>query len=228
MAARRIRLTTRGPHFQKGHVTEASLLDHVERRLDDESHRDIQAHLSGCDVCGPQAAMLLRLVEDLRAESRDAPPAHLLAWARNIPDLVAPRTRPGWLKLVADTWAELAGAASASIVSLQPAPGLRGVDIPRRAGRRRLLFAAGRFDLDMEIGYPGAEDPRRIHGQVLPVGQPRRLWADSDVRLTRGRTLVAQTRLDQRGEFSFPRVPAGRYTLTLAGPAPARTPAFEV
>ncbi|TPW13500.1 MAG: hypothetical protein FD129_1265, partial [bacterium] len=154
MAARRIRLTTRGPHFQKGHVTEASLLDHVERRLDDESHRDIQA------------------------ESRDAPPAHLLAWARNIPDLVAPRTRPGWLKLVADTWAELAGAASASIVSLQPAPGLRGVDIPRRAGRRRLLFAAGRFDLDMEIGYPGAEDPRRIHGQVLPVGQPRRLWAD--------------------------------------------------
>ncbi|MDZ4803524.1 MAG: hypothetical protein SGI90_01510 [Candidatus Eisenbacteria bacterium] len=221
-------MTMRGPHFRKAHVTEAALLDHVEQRLNDDSHRDIQRHLADCHRCRSEAADLLRLVEDLRAESRDSPPPHLAAWARMIPELVAPRTRPGWLKLVADTWADLAGGALASIVSLQPTPMLRGVDIPHRAGRRRLLFAAGRFDLDMEIGYPGADDPRHIHGQVLPVGQTRHLWTDCDVHLTRGRAAYARTRLDRRGEFVFPRVLAGRYHLTLTGPAPARTPSFEV
>ena len=32
MASGRIKLTMRGPHFHQGHVTEAALLDHVEKR----------------------------------------------------------------------------------------------------------------------------------------------------------------------------------------------------
>jgi len=217
----------RGPHFRSGHATGAALVDHMEQRLPAEARRDIQDHLAECPDCRAQSGTLTRLVEELRAEAVDAPPPHLTAWALSIPQLVAPRARPTWLKLVADTWADLAEAAT-SIPSLQPAPMLRGADIPNRAGRRRLLFAAGRFDLDMEIGYPGADDPRRIHGQLLPVGQPRHLWSDCDVQLTRGRAVVARTRLDRRGEFVFPRVPGGRYQLKLAGPLPARTPSFEV
>jgi hypothetical protein len=202
-------------------------VDHLELHLDDDARRDIQAHLSVCPSCQSQATSLARLVAGLRAEARDAPPPHLTAWALAIPELMAPRVRPDWLKLVADTWADLAGAVT-SISSLQPATMLRGVDIPHRAGRRRLLFAADRFDLDMEIGYPGAEDPRRIHGQLLPVSLPRRLWTDCDVHLTRGSAVIARTRLDRRGEFVFPRVPRGCYHLMLAGPVPARTPSFEV
>ena len=217
----------RGPHFRSGHATDEALVDHLEHRLDEDVQREIQAHLSSCGVCRKEALALTRLMDGLRAEAIDAPPRHLTDWALTIPELVASRTRPDWLKLVADTWADLAGAVI-SISSLQPATMLRGVDIPNRAGRRRLLFAAGRFDLDMEIGYPGVNDPRRIHGQVLPVGQPRRLWAVCDVHLTRGRVVMAKARLDQRGEFVFPRVPSGRYHLMLAGPAPARTPSFEV
>jgi hypothetical protein len=207
---------------------DASLLDFVERRLAPDVRRAIAGHLDDCPACRSEAAFFERLLADLGAVRDDRPPAHLAAWARSIPARMAPGRRPGWLQLVADSWGELTRAVDAALQPLQPTPMLRGVDIPHRAGRRRLLFAAGRFDLDVEIAYPGAADPRRIRGQLLPVEDPRQLWTGSDVRLLRGRTVVATARLDARGGFLLPKVAAGRYALSLAGPVPARTPAFEV
>jgi hypothetical protein len=108
-------------------------------------------------------------------------------------------------------------------------PALRGAgDIPRRNGRRRLLFAAGRLDLDLEIGYSAPEEPRRLSGQLLPVGDSRAVWAGSIVRLTRGRAVAASARLDRRGGFILPAVKPGRYALEVSGPSAARTPSFEV
>jgi anti-sigma factor RsiW len=218
----------RGPHFRSGHATESALLDFVEGRLADDDRRALAGHLEGCPACRSAADAVGRLIAELGATRGAMPPAHLSHWAASIPTLVAPKGRRAWLRLVADSWGEMNRALAGALQPLQPTPMLRGVDIPHRAGRRRLLFAAGRFDLDLEIGYPGAADPRRLKGQILPTGDARALWTGTDVRLARGRTIVATARLDARGEFVLPKVAAGRYTLTLAGPAPARTPAFEV
>ncbi|HEX7878626.1 MAG TPA: hypothetical protein VF720_04420, partial [Candidatus Eisenbacteria bacterium] len=203
-------------------------LDFVEQRLGVDDARAIDGHLVGCDSCRSAAGRVAQLLTHLAGMRTDRPPDHLSAWARSIPALVAPKRRPGWLELVADSWGDLTQAIDSALETLQPTPMLRGVDIPHRAGRRRLLFAAGRFDLDLEIAYPGLADPRRIRGQLLPVTDPRQLWTGSDVRLMRGRAVVATARLDARGAFVLPKVAAGRYALSLAGPVPARTPAFEV
>jgi len=218
----------RGPHFRSGHLTEAALLDFIEQRLSLQDRRLLDDHLGACDACRSAAGRIALLLNDLAGMRNDRPPAHLSAWAGSIPALLAPKQRPGWLELVADSWGELIRAVDTALEPLQPTPMLRGVDIPHRAGRRRLLFAAGRFDLDLEVAYPGLADPRQIRGQLLPPLDPRDICTGSDVRLVRGRSVVATARLDARGGFVLPKVAAGRYTLSVAGPVPARTPAFEV
>lgn len=220
----------RGPHLHAGtHLSDDVVLDRLEDRLPSHRTNAVDAHLARCRSCSARVREWRRLLEGLAAGRQEAPPVELAAWARRLPEALAPRRRAGLMELVADSWSGLLGALGFAAGPAPAGASLRGgADIPHRAGRRRLLFAAGRFDLDLEVGYSGRPDPRLLRGQVLPARDPRVLWKGADVVVRRGRAEVARARCDARGGFRLKGLPPGRYTLEVGGPAPGRTPTFEV
>jgi hypothetical protein len=223
----------RGPHSPAATCPGSDrLLDLVEGRLEPALRRSLTAHARGCGRCGEEIAAWKTLLGALRAEALDAPPAHLSDWARRLPATLAPTPprRRSLLRLVADSWGDLkAAVGSAFSAPLVPAVAVRsGGILPRRLGRRRLLFATGTFDLDIQIDYSGETDPRRVRGQILPAEGPRRLWLGSEVRLATPRRAVARARIDRRGEFVMPRVQPGRYRIEVQGPTRCASVAVEV
>jgi hypothetical protein len=122
----------------------------------------------------------------------------------------------GALRLVADSWALVSEG-------LTPAPALRSGDVRATSlGRRRLLVSARPFELDLEVDYSGHTDPRRLHGQILPLAGPRADWQGSEVLLTAAGRTVSRARIDRRGEFRLARVQPGRYRLEIRPPAVRR------
>lgn len=215
------------------HPEPSRLVDLVEERLSSTVARSVRSHLGTCEPCAATVAAFAHLVQTLHAERADRPPAALSDWARALPDTVSlgrravrpGAIRPGGvgatirrglaaagagaLRLVADSWALVSEG-------LTPAPALRSGDARATSlGRRRLLFSARPFDLDLEVDYSGQTDPRRLHGQILPLEGPRADWQGSEVLLTAAGRTVSRARIDRRGEFRLFRVQPGRYRLEI-------------
>lgn len=219
------------------HPEPSQLVDHVEGHLAPAVARSVRSHLRTCAPCAATAKAFTQLVRALEAERTERPPHALSDWARALPESV-PRSRTapgamsaraprdtgmavalrrgvaGALRLVADSWNLVAGSLGAG--SLAPVPALRSADARATSlGRRRLLFAAQGFDLDLEVDYVGQADPRRLHGQLLPVEGSRAEWQGSEIHLTRAGRSISHARVDRRGEFRLPRVQPGRYRLEI-------------
>lgn len=238
------------------------LVDLADGRLGRAAERRLNAHLEICPACSQLERGVRNLLVTLETEGREAPPAALTRWARALPDrLPMPRrtvtgvaaagrrlaeglraVRSGVMRLVADSWSRAADILGGPLlppdVAGSPVGALRagvapGGTMAAPAGRRRILLAAKPFDLDLQIDYRGAEDPRQIRGQILPLTGSRLAWLGSEVRLLAGRRTVARVRVDRRGEFALPRVRAGAYRLAVsAGSAPgaarSTSPVLEV
>ena len=221
----------RGPHSSKeDHPVPGSLVDWLEGRLSGAISGRVTRHMKSCDTCRIEADAWKSLLDDIKSERDDAPPAPLVDWALSLPGTLGKReSRPTLLRLVADSWAGFLDGLSQALTPGFPVAQLRSSgDIPQRLGRRRLLFSAGGFDLDLEVDYVSHEDPRRIHGQILPAGGPRQIWTDARVELVSGHRVAARARVDRRGEFRLPRIPAGRYRILVTGPAESASLAVEV
>ncbi len=219
----------RGPHSStEDHPVPGTLLDWLEGRLKGVDSGRITRHVNSCAACGARADEWRLLLGDLKREREEAPPPALVSWALALPRTLGKSSgRPTLLRLVADSWAGfLDGLTQAASPGL--AAQLRSTDIPRRLGRRRLLFSAGGFDLDLEVDYMSPEDPRRIHGQILPAEGPRRLWSEARVELHAGNRVAARAGVDRRGEFRLRKIPAGRYRILVTGPAESASLPVEV
>lgn len=219
----------RGPHSStEDHPIPGVLLDWLDGRLQGAAAGHVTRHVRSCAACRSEVEQWSSLLGDFKREREEAPPEALVHWAESLPGALGKRaSRPTLLRLVADSWAGfLEGLAQAATPGF--APQVRSSDIPQRLGRRRLLFSAGGFDLDLEIDYVSHEDPRRIHGQILPADGPRQMWADARIELKTGRRVLARARVDRRGEFKIPRIPAGRYRIQVIGPAESASLAVEV
>lgn len=222
----------RGPHSAPGtHPGAGTLLDWLEGTLDVSQHHEVSSHLDRCSPCRSEADAWRSLLHVMRQESRDPVPAFLQSWAAALATRHAgifPR-RATLLDLITDSWGALREAATGLISSPAPLPALRSMNgSAPRLGRRRILFSSEAFDLDLEIDYSGEHDPRRIHGQLLPVDGGRGPWFDTEIRLVGGRHATERTRLDRRGEFSLLRVRPGRYRIEVQGPVCCASPTIEV
>jgi hypothetical protein len=222
----------RGPHSAPGtHPGAGTLLDWLEGRLDVSQRHDVSSHLDRCSPCRSEADAWRSVLDGMRQESRDPVPAFLHNWAAALAsrDAGAFPRRAALLDIITDSWGALREAASGLISSPSLLPALRSENgSAPRLGRRRILFSSSAFDLDLEIDYSGEQDPRRIHGQLLPVDGGRGPWFDAEIRLVGGRHPAERTRLDRRGEFSLTRVRPGRYRIEVQGPVCCASPTIEV
>jgi anti-sigma factor RsiW len=177
------------------HISFAQIIDLVEGRLVQADQLQAQSHIASCARCAAELARLSRVVELMRADSGEDPPLHVAA---QVAALFRTQRAPAPAGL---RQRRSAGLHFDSRRIPQPA-GLRA----GAQSERQLLFNAGDIDVDLQIVQAG--ELWSIAGQVLgskPSGQV-------DLQGAGG---AARAALNELGEFRFPPLPAGIYTLTL-------------
>lgn len=149
----------------------------------------MQAHLSsGCARCRSSVEKLRAVVVAARAEAAVEPPEHAVRYAHAVYSLRKPETLLKRLvaRLVHDS-------------AREPLPaGLRaGVKLSRRA-----LYAAGNYQVDLQLERQPASDVITLIGQLVGGPQPNKL-EDIPVWLMERERLVERTSCNAFGEFQL-------------------------
>lgn len=181
--------------FLDQHIPFLLLVDLVEGRLAPEERERVQAHVSHCQQCAAEAAWLERVIGLMRTDVSEDAPAGVIARVRRLfADRRAPE--PSGLRQ------RILAALRFDSAQLPLAYGLRA----GQAAERQLLFNAGAIDLDVRLVQ--ADEAWKVRGQVLGPE------AEGEVELV-GAGGTVRAALTEPGEFAFPPMPPGRYTLTL-------------
>jgi anti-sigma factor RsiW len=178
------------------HIALDRMVELAKGRLSAQERTAAQAHLAMCTQCSTQYARMARVVAVTREDATEEVPTHVLARAQRL------MRQRNAMQPAPPTLRERVVAALQWDSRLTP----RAVGV--RAGAsttRQIMFNAGAYDIDVRIKPSGAR--YAVAGQILgAVGA-------GSVEL-RGAT-TAQTTLNELGEWTFPPVAAGAYTLVL-------------
>jgi hypothetical protein len=170
------------------HISFVRLVDLVEGRFPPDDLAAARSHLAACPRCAAEVAWLERVINLMRTDTAEQPPAHAVAAAKR---LFRPHVRR---QLKAMLQFDSANAPAA---------------IGRRAGapaERQLLFAADDYLLDLRLVPQGSL--WAISGQLLGTTDVRKIDLN-------GPTGMEQAELNDLNEFVLPPLPPGTYTLRL-------------
>jgi hypothetical protein len=171
-------------HFDNWHWT-----DFVRGLCDEATASAMQAHLSsGCPSCQRTVEMLRAVFVAAQGEAAVAPPEHAVRYAHAVYSLNKPDSKLERLvaRLVRDS-------------AREPLPaGIRG----QERLSRRALFAAGDYQVDLQLERQPTSDVISLVGQVVGREQASNL-ADVPVWLMQRESLVERTTCNTFGEFSL-------------------------
>jgi len=173
------------------HIPFARLVDLVEGRLSSAEQLDMREHLLACAACAEQNAWLERVIELMRTDTAEQPPAGVLASAKRLFRPPALATR------------------QLLMATLQFDSARAPAGLGRRAGaqaERQILFAASSYLLDLRIVPQGSL--WLISGQLLGAENGQQVELD-------GPAGTVQATLNHLSEFVLPPSPPGSYTLRL-------------
>ena len=177
------------------HIPFERLVDFVEGRLSADEGAQSRAHVSACRRCTAEVAWLERVIELMRTNDLEEPPARVAVY---ITDLFRSRGAPA----PPPVRQRILAALRFDSAQLPLPVGMRSGPI----AERQLVFSAEGFDLDLHITPAGSL--WMVAGQVLGPDQPGQV----DLRGSSG---TLQAELSDVSEFVLPPVPAGDYTLIL-------------
>jgi hypothetical protein len=173
------------------HIPFVRLVDLVEGRFPLDDLVAARSHLAACPVCAAQIAWLERVIDLMRTDTAEQPPAHAVAAAKRLFRPPAPAARRQIMAVLQFDSAR--------------APAAMG----RRAGapaERQLLFAANDYLLDVRLMPQGSLWV--ISGQLLGITDVQKIDLN-------GPAGTAQAELNNLNEFALPSLPPGTYTLRL-------------
>lgn len=171
------------------HIPFTRLVDLVEGRLTSGDRAAAQSHLVACPRCAAGVAWLERVIDLMRTDTAEQPPAHVVDAAKRLfrPPALATREQ--------------------IMATLQFDSARAPVALGRRAGaqtERQMLFAVSDYLLDLRLVPHGSLWV--ISGQLLGSNDGRQVELESSAG-------TARTRLNDLNEFALPPSPAGTYTL---------------
>lgn len=177
------------------HLSFEQLVDWSEGRLAPDEQARWQEHLASCSRCANDLAFLRNTIALMQSDdSVDAPPDVIARAIRRFGSKPTPTQ--------ASLRTRLAALLTFDSGHMPLAWGVRST----AASSRQLLFSAGEYELDVRL-HPEA-DEWRIAGQVLGPEVSGYL----ELHTASGEIVGAQ--LNSVGEFTFPPLASGRYSLT--------------
>jgi len=193
---------------QLTHPDFETLLDYINRRLDDTDHIALEQHLGVCAECQALLTHARALIDSLREQPAAIPSASLVQRAvaafRQIQDRRSERPA-ATATLLFDSWD---GAMSA---------GVRG-----HATERQLLFHCAdldgaALDVDVQITPDLQQQLYLIQGQTLREGIGPALLEGLAIKLIQADSsqFLRGTIIDRLGRFHFSQVPSGHYLLQI-------------
>lgn len=183
-------------HFDNWHWA-----DFVRGLCDEPTRSAMQTHLSaGCPTCRKTVETLRAVVEMAKAESASEPPEYAVRYAHAVYSLGKPDSKLERLvaRLVHDSAREPLAA------------GLRSQD----RLSRRALFAAGDYQVDLQLEREPTSDLVTLVGQVIGRLRANSL-ADAPVWLMERESLVERTTCNTFGEFQLEYEPRRNLRLLL-------------
>lgn len=178
------------------HTTFEQLVDWAENRLPDELRPNIAAHLASCEQCRAEAKRVAQVIGAMRNDASIDAPAAVISRAVRAFQAYGSVVQPSIVQ-------RLQALLRFESPSLTPTLGLRS-GVPTE---RQLLYAVGDYDLDLRVTADG--ENWRVSGQIFGPDAE-----DVHAQLS-GSTLQPQVTFSGDEVFTFPPVPAGRYTLVL-------------
>jgi hypothetical protein len=173
------------------HIAFVRLVDLAEGRFPPDDLAAARSHLAACQRCAAEVAWLERVIELMRTDTAEQPPAHAVAAAKRMFRPPAVPVRPQRMAMLQFDSANAPAA------------------IGRRAGapaERQLLFAAEDYLLDLRLVPQGSL--WAISGQLLGTTDVQKIDLN-------GPAGMEQAELNDLNEFALPPLPPGTYTLRL-------------
>ena len=175
------------------HILFSRLVDYVDNRLSDNQTAGLAEHLSHCPQCSEAERRLREVIQLMRTDKTESPPAHAMARVMSL--LPQAEQAPSVIR-------RIVAALKIDTFGLSPAYGLRGDS----ASERQLLFEAGETRLHLQVSPAG--DGWVISGQVLGPSSA------GHVEL-KGESGSVRAGLDEHCEFVLPTVSGGTYGMLL-------------
>jgi hypothetical protein len=172
------------------------LVDLIEKRLPPEQHAQLIKQVDADPNATAELARLARVLELMRAERVEDPPAHVVPHFVGLFQARQARQSPSIRQQI---------RAVLQFDSRRQSPAL-GLRSGWPAGWQ-LLFRAGEHDLSVRVTPAGVRQ-WRVVGQLLSP------CTGGQVEL-RDSVLTLRTPLSEQCEFVFPPIPTGNYTLTM-------------
>lgn len=186
------------------HPTFETLLDFVEHRLPEATHRQVSVHLaSPCPVCQAEVEAIRDMLHRLKQGYLAEPPSDVVRRAirlfTRLHEQLASDSRP---RLIAHRIfdSQLIPAAMAT----------RGV-----GQERQMLFGAEGLDIDLQVTGEAGQRTIRLIGQVMPTDDDPSRVQGCLVRLAREGEVTATAMADELGTFAFQAVVPDDYELWL-------------
>lgn len=181
-----------------------TLFRYAAGELDDSTRAFIRGHLERSPQLRERVAYWQRIINTMRTDDSEAPPAELLARAKA---LYQPPPTANWLTQIADLPRAIARVVFDSRTA-GPVPGLRGA-----SDTVELSFTTAHAEIDLELVPPEAGATEwTLLGQVTTRGTATELRNAASVLLVRNEVPVADAHCDETGMFRLQTRP-GNYAL---------------